>query len=66
MLQIIISSFSLSADGMKVQLQLYDGRPLSGSIPKRVTCTIKEIYSSKLGPTVTPRYVETTGKCSLL
>ncbi|KAK9224311.1 hypothetical protein WN943_009344 [Citrus x changshan-huyou] len=44
------------AEGMKVWLQLYDGRALSGSIPKRVACTIKEIHASTKGPTVTPRY----------
>ncbi|ESR58831.1 hypothetical protein CICLE_v10016443mg [Citrus x clementina] len=43
-------------EGMKVWLQLYDGRALSGSIPKRVACTIKEIHASTKGPTVTPRY----------
>ncbi|GAY57542.1 hypothetical protein CUMW_180230 [Citrus unshiu] len=44
-------------EGMKVWLQLYDGRALSGSIPKRVACTIKEIHASTKGPTVTPRAV---------
>ncbi|KAJ4724027.1 elongation factor P-like [Melia azedarach] len=43
-------------EGMKVTLQLYDGRPLCGSMPKRVACTIKEIHASTKGPTVTPRY----------
>lgn len=47
---------------MKVWLQLYDGRALSGSIPKRVACTIKEIHASTKGPTVTPRYGPTTSK----
>ncbi|KAH9740565.1 EFP domain-containing protein [Citrus sinensis] len=49
-------SGSGTGEGMKVWLQLYDGRALSGSIPKRVACTIKEIHASTKGPTVTPRY----------
>ncbi|XP_044505422.1 elongation factor P isoform X3 [Mangifera indica] len=42
--------------GMKVSLELFDGRPLSASLPKRVTCAIKEIHASTKGPAVTPRY----------
>lgn len=42
---------------MKVSLELFDGKPLSASLPKRVTCAIKEIHASTKGPTVTPRYV---------
>lgn len=41
---------------MKVSLQLYDGKPLSASIPKRATCIIKEVHANVLGQTVTPRY----------
>ncbi|KAJ0020226.1 hypothetical protein Pint_31429 [Pistacia integerrima] len=48
--------FSLHVEGMKVSLELFDGRPLSARMPKRVTCTIKEIHVSTKGPTVTPRY----------
>ncbi|XP_044505421.1 elongation factor P isoform X2 [Mangifera indica] len=44
-------------EGMKVSLELFDGRPLSASLPKRVTCAIKEIHASTKGPAVTPRYV---------
>ncbi|CAI0440585.1 unnamed protein product [Linum tenue] len=29
-------------EDLKVKLQLYDDRPLSGSVPKQVTCSIKE------------------------
>ncbi|KAK1587261.1 hypothetical protein Q3G72_011204 [Acer saccharum] len=43
-------------DEMKVTLQLYDGKPLSASIPKRSTCTIKEVHANVKGQTVTPRY----------
>lgn len=42
---------------MEVRLQLYDERPLSGSVPKRVTCTIKETQLNMKGTTITPRYV---------
>ncbi|KAF2323856.1 hypothetical protein GH714_001579 [Hevea brasiliensis] len=41
---------------MKVTLQLYDERPLSGSIPKHVTCTIKETPPPVKGLSATPRY----------
>ncbi|KAM7277681.1 hypothetical protein ACFE04_004815 [Oxalis oulophora] len=45
----------LTAD-MKVRIHLFDGRPLSASVPKRVTCTIKETQVNSKGTTVTPRY----------
>ncbi|KAA3489474.1 Elongation factor P [Gossypium australe] len=41
---------------MKVTLQLYDGRPLTASVPKRVTCTIKETQTPMKGVSATPRY----------
>ncbi|KAG8655016.1 elongation factor P [Manihot esculenta] len=41
---------------MKVSLQLYDERPLSGSIPKHVTCAIKETQPHVKGLSATPRY----------
>ncbi|KAH9740568.1 EFP domain-containing protein [Citrus sinensis] len=62
-------SGSGTGEGMKVWLQLYDGRALSGSIPKRVACTIKEIHASTKGPTVTPRSVppkNSSMECSML
>ncbi|KAJ4849041.1 hypothetical protein Tsubulata_029210 [Turnera subulata] len=43
---------------MKVKLQVYDGRPLSGSVPKHVTCCIKEMQINLKGATVTPRYTK--------
>ncbi|XP_050205333.1 uncharacterized protein LOC126655268 isoform X2 [Mercurialis annua] len=43
-------------DEMRVKLQLYDEKPLSGSIPKQVTCTIKETQAPMKGLTATPRY----------
>ncbi|KAH7560373.1 hypothetical protein JRO89_XS10G0006900 [Xanthoceras sorbifolium] len=45
-------------DEMKVKLQLFDGKPLSASIPKRATCTIKEVHANVKGQTVTPRYTK--------
>ncbi|VVA97761.1 unnamed protein product [Arabis nemorensis] len=41
---------------MKVQLQLYDGRALSASLPKHVTCTIEETQLPMKGLTSAPRY----------
>ncbi|KDP42070.1 hypothetical protein JCGZ_01858 [Jatropha curcas] len=43
-------------EDMAVKLQLYDERPLSGSIPKQVTCIIKETQPPMRGLTATPRY----------
>ncbi|XP_021891105.1 uncharacterized protein LOC110809546 isoform X2 [Carica papaya] len=43
-------------DEMKVTLQLYDGRPLSGSVPKHVTFKIKETQPHMKGLTAVPRY----------
>ncbi|CAL1386130.1 unnamed protein product [Linum trigynum] len=45
-------------EDLKVKLQLYDDRPLSGSVPKQVTCSIKETLANMKGTTVTPRYVK--------
>jgi len=42
---------------MKVQLQLYDGRALSASIPKHITCTVVETQLPMKGLTSAPRYV---------
>ncbi|CAH2053606.1 unnamed protein product [Thlaspi arvense] len=41
---------------MRVQLQLYDGRALSASVPKHVTCTIEETQLPMKGLTSAPRY----------
>ncbi|CAN8259199.1 unnamed protein product [Cochlearia groenlandica] len=41
---------------MRVQLQLYDGRALSASLPKHVTCTIEETQLPMKGLTSAPRY----------
>lgn len=41
---------------MKVKLQIYDGRPLYGSVPKHVTCSVTETQINMKGATVTPRY----------
>jgi len=39
------------ADDMKVKVQFYDDKPLSASVPKRVSCIVKEVIAA------TPRYV---------
>ncbi|XWS11554.1 hypothetical protein CRYUN_Cryun37aG0008200 [Craigia yunnanensis] len=59
-LQVPLDLFGKSAaylkEEMKVTLQLYDGRPLIASVPKRVTCTIKETQTPMKGVSATPRY----------
>ncbi|GLU19596.1 hypothetical protein SLE2022_358370 [Rubroshorea leprosula] len=59
-LQVSLDIFGKSAaylkEEMKVRLQLFDGRPLSGSVPKHVTCTIKETQPSMKAVSITPRY----------
>ncbi|KAH8523013.1 hypothetical protein H0E87_003610 [Populus deltoides] len=47
---------------MKVKMQLFDGRPLSGSIPKQVTCVIKETQDHA----ATPRFAPQLAKCSFV
>lgn len=41
---------------MKVKVQFYDDKPLSASVPKRVTCTVKEEIAA------TPRYMSLSVK----
>uniref|UniRef100_A0ACD5X8Z9 Uncharacterized protein n=1 Tax=Avena sativa TaxID=4498 RepID=A0ACD5X8Z9_AVESA len=43
-------------DEMKVSLQYFDGRPLSGSVPPRVTCTVVEAQPNTKGLTSQPQY----------
>ncbi|XP_037443978.1 elongation factor P-like isoform X2 [Triticum dicoccoides] len=43
-------------DEMKVTLQFFDGRALSGSVPPRVTCTVVEAQPNAKGLTATPQY----------
>ncbi|XP_047088927.1 elongation factor P-like [Lolium rigidum] len=43
-------------DEMKVTLQYFDGRPLSGSVPPRVTCTVVEAQPNTKGLTAQPQY----------
>lgn len=47
---------------MKVKMQFFDGRPLSGSIPKQVTCIIKETQDRA----ATPRYGPQLARCSFV
>ncbi|OUZ99547.1 Translation elongation factor P/YeiP [Macleaya cordata] len=44
-------------DEMKVSLQFYDGKPMSASVPQRVTCTVAEAKGHMKGITATPQYV---------
>ncbi|XP_042480019.1 elongation factor P isoform X2 [Macadamia integrifolia] len=43
-------------DEMKVNLQFYDGKPMSASVPTRVTCTVAEAQDPMKGITATPQY----------
>ncbi|CAM6106433.1 unnamed protein product [Calypogeia fissa] len=43
-------------DGMDVTLQHFDGKPLSASVPPRVTCTVAEAEPYFKGQTATPSY----------
>ncbi|XP_042954977.1 elongation factor P isoform X3 [Carya illinoinensis] len=41
---------------MRVTVRLYDGIPFSASVPKHVTCIVKEAQPPMMGITATPRY----------
>ncbi|GMH07445.1 hypothetical protein Nepgr_009285 [Nepenthes gracilis] len=43
-------------DDMKVSVQYYDGRPMSASVPQRVTCIVVEAQTPMKGVSVTPQY----------
>uniref|UniRef100_A0A0D9W0D6 Translation elongation factor P/YeiP central domain-containing protein n=1 Tax=Leersia perrieri TaxID=77586 RepID=A0A0D9W0D6_9ORYZ len=43
-------------DEMKVTLQYFDGRPMSASVPARVTCTVVEAQPHSKGITAQPQY----------
>ncbi|KAK1281697.1 hypothetical protein QJS10_CPB22g01258 [Acorus calamus] len=43
-------------DNMKVTLQLFDGKPMSASVPPRVTCTVVEAQTHSKGQTAQPQY----------
>jgi len=43
-------------DEMKVNLQYFDGRPMSATVPPRVTCTVVEAQPNTKGLTAQPQY----------
>eukprot|EP00262_Sarcandra_glabra_P004054 TRINITY_DN15033_c0_g1_i2.p1 TRINITY_DN15033_c0_g1~~TRINITY_DN15033_c0_g1_i2.p1 ORF type:complete len:173 (-),score=33.51 TRINITY_DN15033_c0_g1_i2:340-858(-) len=43
-------------DDMTVTVQFYDGKPMSASVPQRVTCTVVEAQPNSKGLTATPQY----------
>ncbi|KAG0500626.1 hypothetical protein HPP92_000698 [Vanilla planifolia] len=43
-------------DDMKVTVQYCDGKPLSASVPQRVTCTVVEAQPHSKGLTAAPQY----------
>ncbi|XP_024020211.1 uncharacterized protein LOC112091268 [Morus notabilis] len=44
-------------DDMKVKVEVYNGIPLSASVPKHATCTVKDAQPPVKGIGVTPRSV---------
>ena len=42
-------------DEMKVNLQYFDGRPMSATVPQRVTCTVVEAQPNTKGLTAQPQ-----------
>lgn len=51
---------------MKVTVELYDDKPMSASVPQRVTCTIVETHAPVKGIGVSPQYVLTHWNSSYL
>lgn len=43
-------------DDMKVTVQYYDGKPMSASVPQRVTCTVVDAQPNTKGLTAAPQY----------
>ncbi|XP_068642736.1 uncharacterized protein [Aristolochia californica] len=43
-------------EDMTVTLQIYDGKPMSASVPTRVTCTVAEAQPNTKGLTAAPQY----------
>ncbi|KAK4789283.1 hypothetical protein SAY86_020602 [Trapa natans] len=43
---------------MKITLRLFDDKPLSGSVPKHLICTVKETLPRLKGVSVTPAYAQ--------
>ncbi|KAG9450375.1 hypothetical protein H6P81_010340 [Aristolochia fimbriata] len=43
-------------EDMVVKLQMYDGKPMSASVPTRVTCTVAEAQPNTKGLTAAPQY----------
>lgn len=42
-------------DDMKVTVQYYDGKPMSASVPQRVTCTVVDAQPNTKGLTAAPQ-----------
>lgn len=43
------------AEEMNVTVQYYDGKPTSGSVPQRLTCTVVEAQPHSKGLTAAPQ-----------
>ena len=48
---------------MRVTIRLYDDIPLSASVPKRVTCIVKEAHDHMKGIPTPPKWVLSFCKC---
>lgn len=46
---------------MSVTVELYDDKPMSASVPPRVTCTVVETQAPVKGIGATPQYVYYSG-----
>lgn len=49
-------SLGYLTDDMKVAVQFCDDRPMSASVPPKVTCTVAEAQVIPKGSTITPQY----------
>lgn len=49
--------YSLWTEELKVKVELFNGIPLSASVPKHVTCIVKEAQPPVKGIAATPKYV---------
>ncbi|KAF5448021.1 hypothetical protein F2P56_033529 [Juglans regia] len=50
-----LATYESVESDMRVTVRLYDGIPFSATVPKHVTCTVKEAQPPLMGITATPR-----------
>ncbi|KAI8526413.1 hypothetical protein RHMOL_Rhmol13G0305500 [Rhododendron molle] len=54
--ELLVTGSIKSIDDMTVTVQLYDGKPMSASVPQRVTCEVVEAQVPMKGIAATPHY----------